>query len=610
MLQNGSGYDVTHYHLKLELSDTSAFISGETIITSVLTSSFNDSLVIDFSTGMDIHEVFLNNASVQYTHQNDQLILDVQDDILSPGEIVKVSVFYSGTPTGTYQGRAGVYNEVHPYEEIPVTYSLSEPFSAKNWFPCKQDLTDKADSVTLEFTVEKRLKVGSNGLLVNTTDVGDRHVRYTWKSKYPIAYYLISFSVAEYSEYNLYAHPKGHTDSILIINYIPNTAGYLEKQREKIDVTADLINYFSDIFTLYPFAEEKYGHAVAPFGGGMEHQTMSTMFYFELFLVAHELAHQWFGDNVTCATWQDIWVNEGFASYSEYLTYQRFIDQQAADSWMATAHERALREPYGSVYVPFEESTNESRIFNYNLSYKKGAALLHMLRYEIDNDSVFFSTFKEFQTAFKDSVATGDDFNNVVNEITGNDYDYFFDQWYYGKGFPVFEINWVQEDDTLYIYSKQTGSDNPSDLFKTSVEFVVNYSLSSDTVKYFQHTSNAIFKAYAPQQVTGLQFDPENWLLKSLSSRSNLDTEMITDTYFDVYPNPGSTEITVRINQPQLLNSRMRIISIDGKVVVDKAISSHLNEFDVRALNDGVYLIVVENEGEKHIQRFVKTSSE
>ena len=146
-----------------------------------------------------------------------------------------------------------------------------------------------------------------------------------------------------------------------------------------------MVEEFSDLIGLYPFNREKYGHMQANLGGGMEHQTMSTMGGFSQDLTSHELAHQWFGDKVTCATWSDIWLNEGWASYLEYL-YRQTISQSTADSWMTSTHNSARGAATGSVYVPAGASV--SRIFSSSLTYKKGAAVLHMLRY-VMGDSAF-----------------------------------------------------------------------------------------------------------------------------------------------------------------------------------------------------------------------------
>ncbi len=179
---------------------------------------------------------------------------------------------------------------------------------------------------------------------------------------------------------------------------------------------------------------------MAPMGGGMEHQTMTTLHDFSFYLVAHELAHQWFGDFITCGNWQDIWINEGFASYLEYVAAQELLGQAAADEWMANAMSIALRETSGSVYVPEERVDDTYRLFDYGLTYKKGATLLHMIRFILDDDALFFSTLKVYLEAYGNGLATGADFQEILESESGMDFSCFFDQWYYGEGFPEVQM--------------------------------------------------------------------------------------------------------------------------------------------------------------------------
>ena len=343
-------YDVHYYGIDLEVSDTSTFIRGSTQIGSTALVGM-DEVVFELSVNLTVDSVFIDGVKVPaFAHGND-LVRITAASTIDPGETFSTRIFYHGTG-GRYGFFSGISSRRDPFWGKRVTYTLSEPFHALDWFACKQVLTDKADSADIYLTVGDHLKAGSNGLLAGIDSLPGNRARYRWETRYPIAFYLLSLSVSEYQDYSYYLHPEHAVDSFLFQNYIYDTAAYLLAFKDDIDATGDMMLSFSGLFGDYPFWKEKYGHCLAPMGGGMEHQTMTTLANFGFNLVAHELAHQWFGDNVTCASWQDIWVNEGFASYAEYLALEQLVSYTAAAEWMEMAHNRVYTEPEGSVYIP------------------------------------------------------------------------------------------------------------------------------------------------------------------------------------------------------------------------------------------------------------------
>lgn len=598
-------YDVKFYSINLDINDTSTYVSGSTLIKAEIKES-TDSLVFEFNPQVTIDSVLVGKQKVNHVFRSDFMILKGMG-LKNPGTVIDILVHYKGY-VGSGSFFSSVTSEKNAYWNIPVTWTLSEPFGAKNWFPCKQQLTDKADSCWVFLTVPKGRKAGSNGLLVDTIPVGKK-VQYRWKSRYPVAYYLISFTVADYKDYSFYSRLNNLKDSVLIQNYVYNRPGFLEANKTDIDRTSEFIRIYSKLFGEYPFKNEKYGHCVAPIGGGMEHQTMTTLVSFDYTLVAHELAHQWFGNNTTCATWQDILINEGFASYAEYLAFENLGTKEEANAWMISAQNRALREPEGSVFIPISDAANDSRIFSTNLSYKKGAVIIHMLRHQINNDTLFFKTLREFLKQYKYSTATGEDFKNVAEQVTGMDLDKFFNQWYYGKGYPVFDLSWKKSNDTLLLNVKQTPSSKSMSFFSTPFQVKLIGTGLDTTIRLEQVTNSQLFRIKVAKSVNNVLFDPDKWLLKSVQSITQLPEIPSDDSFFEVKPNPFDQHINIFFNNEPPKDGKISILAINGSVIYEtSARKKKESVINTSSIKPGTYLLVVTNGNEKYVRKITKVN--
>ncbi len=523
-------YDISFYKIDLTASDTSRYIEGNASILSKSTINKLDTFIFELGQHLAIDSILFDAKKVSYNRAGDLVKVSVPVPV-GKGQFMMVSIYYKGNvPNNGFF--SGLSNKKDYYWQVAVTWSLSESFRAKDWFPCKQYLPDKADSVWVFITVPNNRKVGSNGLLKSIVPVGPNKLRYEWKTNYPIAYYLISFTIGDYQDYSYYLPLNDH-DSLLIQNYIYNKPGYLSKNKHLIDATGEYLTYYSSLFGSYPFMKEKYGHCVAPIQGGMEHQTMTTLVNFELTLVAHELAHQWFGDLVTCQNWQDIWIHEGFASYGEFLTLDKFETHQAANNWMDFAHSCAMQDSLGTVYIPDDDKYNELRIFNFNLTYKKGAAIIHQLRYELNDDELFFSILRQFLKKYAYSVATCNDFKNMVTQVSGENYSWFFDQWYYGKGYPEFEFYWYQKKDTLYISSRQNTSSSDNNLFKMHMDMQLKFNGNDTTIRLYQDQKTLLYKIPVKNTVDKIIVDPEHWCLLKVSGITKV--ARFRNAYYEKY---------------------------------------------------------------------------
>jgi aminopeptidase N len=595
-------YDVKFYHIDLEVTDTSTWMKGFTTITVKIIATSVDEIVFDFSSYMNIDSVLINNKKENFEHKNNLLVIDPAETF-NKDAFVTCTVFYAG-----YGKRneyfSGVYNAYNTRWNKRLTWTLSEPFSALSWFPCKQVLADKADSAYIFITTDKGLKAGANGILVNEKIMPGNKIRYEWKTNYPIAYYLLSFAAGDYYDYSFYAPLPDIDDSVLIQNYIYDTLAFLEHYKKDIDTTADLLYLYSEFFGIYPFYKEKYGHCIVPSGGGMEHQTMTTLSSFYFLLVAHELAHQWFGDYVTCATWQDIWINEGFASYAEYIACQYMQSQDAADSWMFEAHDYIKSQSGGSVYVPEDLATDEERVFDYRLSYKKGAAIIHMIRHEVQNDSLFFAVLRDFLSEYKNNVATAEDFRHILEEKTKINFSAFFDQWYYGEGFPSLNINWKHQHDTLYISSFLTTSSNVTPLFNILTDYKITLN-NYDTIITHRQTANYdVWKVYLPGNVRNIKVDPNKWLLLNIDSINNLSS-LSREERFYVTPNPAKNKISIFYDDPSF-EGPVYLIDASGRITLVKETDVFPLELNISQLNSGSYFVLIKDSSFFYTSKFIK----
>ncbi|MCK4749075.1 MAG: T9SS type A sorting domain-containing protein, partial [Bacteroidales bacterium] len=347
-------------------------------------------------------------------------------------------------------------------------------------------------------------------------------------------------------------------------------------------------------FGPYPFREEKYGHYLWPWGGGMEHQTMTGMGNFEFYLVAHELGHSWFGNYVTCATWQDIWINEGFATYAGYLATEN-LGPEYADGERTYRFERALREPDGSVYIPAHESDDPSRIFNGNPSYNKGMALIHMIRFELQNDDIFFQTLRNFIGLYADSVATGLDFKAVLEETSGMDFTDFFDQWYFGAGYPIYEVTVDQLDQDLSLHSVQTTSSEMTTLFKMSMEYRIYHEAGDTLVRVFHNENQETYLITIPYAVDSVVIDPGDQVLNKEAGEEKAAYKKSTGSYFAIYPNPTGGVFSFRSVSEQVEDVSVDIYTGTGKLVYSGSYEGCMPfaAYDVQPaqLNRGIYFV-------------------
>ncbi len=529
-------YDVVYHRLSLEVDPFVSYIKGQVTTWFKPQTPGLDVLHFDMYDGLMIDSIQWHNSYCTYTKANNTLAIQLPEALLA-GELDSVRIWYQGKPSTS---GFGSFNQ-STHNNTPILWTLSEPYGARDWWPCKQDLTDKADSIDVIITTPGMYRAASNGLLVEEYSFGDQKV-YHWQHRYPIAAYLVAFAVTDYAVYSDFVPTS--TKPIEVLNYVyPENLAASQSATQAI---VPIMQLYNDLFGLYPFAEEKYGHAQFGWGGGMEHQTMSFMVGFSHILMAHELAHQWFGDKVTCASWEDIWLNEGFATYLEGLNYEHGIGPTDWMSWKKGKIDHVTSSPDGSVWV--NDTTSVGRIFSSRLSYSKGAMVLHMLRWELGDDA-FFQGVRNYLNDPKNAYAYGHTTELIdhLEATSGQDLTTFFQNWFYGEGYPTYSINWSVNGNQVVLQVDQSTSHPSVAFFPMTLPIQIKGLAGQDTIIRLPHTySGESFLINLPWQAIDLQFDPDLWIVKGQTQITVGLEDPTWSIGFSCFPNPvGSNPLTI-----------------------------------------------------------------
>ena len=594
--QNNNLTDFVYQRMEWQVDPAIRFISGK--VTTYFKSKTEALTFVEFdlSDSLTVDSVLVGNNSATFTHKNNKIEINLAQS-LAFNQLDSVSVFYHGVPPSS--GFGSFETSSHGAEFTPVLWTLSEPYGAMEWWPCKQSLTDKIDSIDVIVTTPEKYKTASNGILVSE-QVTDSSRTMHWKHRFPIATYLVAIAVTNYESYSDYLDQE-NGDSIEILNYVyPED---LENAQSKTPVTVEIMQLYENLVGPYPFAAEKYGHAQFGWGGGMEHQTMSFMGNFGYGLIAHELAHQWFGDYITTKSWQDIWLNEGFATYLTGLSYEN-IETDWWPVWKQVYSDQVKQEPDGAVYVT--DTTSVSRIFSSRLSYAKGAYLLHMLRWVIGDDD-FFQGLKNYfaDSAVANGFASSEDVIKHFELAADTSLTEFFNDWLYGEGYPVYSANFKTADEgKTMITLSQTTTHESVNFFEMPVPVHLYNSGRTDSLDVrLNHTSNQQnFIVETDFHVAELVIDPDLWLLSETDEIVGVPNIPTTQS-FQIFPNPANTEITLIIPTEIQINN-IGVFDMQGNEV--KRIYTPETTISVADLPSGTYLLHAEHSSGVFSSKFIK----
>ncbi len=568
-----SSINITYYGLNLNITYSPNYLKGIATINAKSTENGLTNFFLDLQDTMHVDSVLLNSSQIYFKHSLAKLEIALPRSY-NIGEQFSVVIYYQGIPGSSGFGSF----EFSSHNNAPAIWSLSEPYGASDWFPCKDTPADKADSSDVWVTCSNSLTAASNGTLQAVVDNGDGTHTFKWKNIYPIAQYLISIAISNYTVYTTYYH-YAPSDSMPIVFYIyPEDYNIAKPYLDKV---ANMIAIFSKFYGPYPFLKEKYGEAQFGWGGGMEHQTMTSLGGFDEDLEAHELAHQWYGDKITCADWQDIWLNEGFASFSEAVYFGAVSGLNSYNLMMNSFMDNA-KNAVGSIYV--QNISNVNSIFDYDRSYAKGAVVLHMLK-GIMGDSLFYQLMKTYASDPKVAygAATTANFEADAEKVYGSSLSYFFNEWIYGENYPHYSVSWNYNFISNNIYSvnlnlSQTTNTNPA-FFTMPIQIQVKTSAGDTLVTIFNNRQNQLISFNVKGTPQYINFDPNNLILKDISIIDSIDlTKPQTFTLYQNYPNPFNPSTTINYSIP--VNSKgfiqVKLIVYDelGNIVarlVDKA---------------------------------------
>ncbi len=561
---DSSSYDVKHYTINLRAGNTSMFLAGHTAVYAQVTKNNFNKFFIQLNNALTVDSVIFNNQHCAFKHQNNWIKVYLPY-LINENQFFTCTIHYHGEAVSS-SGLNGI--GLDSVDNCSVFYTLSEPYSALDFFACKQWVTDKADSVNIILTVPAPLKAIANGLLQKVEYSQPNSLTYYWKTNYPIAYYLIGFAIANYTEYSYKFKNESVGDSVLFQNFICTDDDNFNDVKPAIDETINILNVYEKLTGIpYPFYKEKYGHAIMPVGGGMENQTITFLSEFSFELIAHELAHSWFGNLVTCANWNDIWINEGFTTYFSYLAYEKLYPQ-LAPSWLTSCLNQALRFPDESVFIPDNQIFNERRIFNYQLTYMKGAYLVHMLRNIFQSDSVFFEVISQFLKSYAYSNASTNDFKMVAEQVSGLKLDSFFNQWYYGKGFPVvyFDGKTKHRKLSFSLYQKSSSAENYFTPF--AVDIQVKFENGNDTIlNVLVDTVPAKYEYWFNDVVKSIIIDPLHRWLIDVKTKLEVDTSDYDSA--NVFPNPFKNCFWILFPQNFSIK-HAQLFTLDGKLILER----------------------------------------
>jgi len=593
-------YDVKHYHIDVEISISVEYIKGSVFIIADAVDNIS-SITLDLDNAYTINSI---DGASSFTFSDNEIVVTLENPVLA-GDEFTLKVYYEGDPplAGGYKG---LRYETHDGGE-PIIASLSTPYLAHTWWPCNDGTKDKADTVFIDITIDDLMVSGiqmqaiSNGVLDEVESVSGGKLKYKWIHNYPIVPYYVMVAISNYQLIEqLY---DNGTESFPLKYYMFDSS--VSQATNGVADLPNVMDFFSNIFGPYPFADEKYGMTELGYYGGIENQTNTIINNMSLswFMISvHELAHMWFADMITCYDWHHGWLNEGFATYAEALWIEN-------SEGIAEYHNYVESFEYysgGSIYM--EDVSDPFSVFQ-TIIYDKGAYTLHMLRHVL-GDAVFFESIEEYASDinFQYSLATTEDLRQVCEEISGVDLTSFFDQWIYDEYYPKYTYDYIQDVDfntVLGILQTQENSGWRS-VFEMPIDVIFEFTDGTDTTVVVQN--DAIFQTFDfafTKEITSVTIDPDNWILKNVTPGDlelSVDENMLGNNLV-IYPNPVNNLLNIIAKKP--INS-VSINNVLGQELYNSNVDALETKIDMSAYANGTYFIRITVGNNVTTKKFIK----
>jgi aminopeptidase N len=596
-----ANFDVKYYRCEWEMDPAIRYITGKVTVYYTLTGNAAD-ITLDLMATLTADSVKQRNNKLTITQASNTLQIFFGSTV-NAGVLDSVSIYYKGVPANT---GFGSFIESQHGTNIPVIWSLSEPYGARDWWPCKNGLDDKADSIDVIITAPSQYRAASNGILQSEILVSGGTKKTTWwKHRYPIATYLICFAITNYSVFNNTVQLGSINMPMVTYCYPENLASFQSGTQNVLDQ----LQYYHTTFGDYPFINEKYGHVQFGWGGGMEHQTSTFIVSINEGLIAHELAHQWFGDKITCSSWEDIWLNEGFATHvASAWQEKKYPAQTLANRKSEIDYITSVAG--GSVKV--DDTSNVNRIFDGRLSYYKGSHLLYMLRLKL-GDSVFFNAIKQYQKDPKVmyGFARTADLKRNLEQVSGKNLTEFFNDWYSGQGYPTYSVEWTPVGSGhVRIKINQTTSHNSVSFFEGPVPIKFKNATQQKTVLFDNTGNGQEFLEQIGFVADSIFIDPDYWLISKNNTVAKVPDNTTVPNSIKLYPNPIQNQFSIWLRNFNAASADITLYTATGQLLMQRKATlvngSEYIEIPSAYLPKGIYTLRITAGNFKYTRKLVK----